>query len=174
MSNVVFDNIPCPCIFRELNRNLTAQLFLNFKDCWSHTVWCWVLPFMSFTANHRLFAILVISLGHWYPMPISLSADFCVHPIYNYILIGLLTHCDRFCQAMSNSANTPITIKLEVEELFESTKGTKGDVSPLKPLTKGSSRRRKTSGLKHVRCDNLYFRSSGRFTWRELSLKTAR
>ena len=32
MSDVVFDNIPCPCIFRELNRNLTAQLFLNFKD----------------------------------------------------------------------------------------------------------------------------------------------
>ncbi|XP_063679688.1 uncharacterized protein DDB_G0286299-like isoform X1 [Bolinopsis microptera] len=77
---------------------------------------------------------------------------------------------------MSNSANKPNTIKLEVEEPLESPKGTKGsgDVSPLKPLTKGSARRRKTSGMKHVRCDNLYFRSSGRFTWRELSLKTAR
>ena len=46
---------------------------------------------------------------------------------------------------------------------------------PEQPLLRGGralkgTRRRRSTG--HMSCDNLYYRSSGRFTWRELSIRS--
>ena len=47
--------------------------------------------------------------------------------------------------------------------------------APEQPLPRGGralkgTRRRRSTG--HMSCDNLYYRSSGRFTWRELSIRS--